>query len=175
MTRSASATSKAAARDRRKTGPTPKRDAARAGKDGLRLVAPEPTDEAEPDADEGVRPKGRGVLGWLGCLVVAAVHIGFVIQVAQRGDEFTTLLTLLVPAIVTAVCIRPARRHGWHRWLALVMLAYMTIPAYAAIVMLVGETWAIHRFWCVDYPDNPASRARRRLGGALGSRFGRRR
>lgn len=151
---------------RQKTGPTPKRDARTKSREVVEAAsAPEKAARTTPDWRKG------GFFAWLGCIVVALIHTGFAVGISSSGGgETLTLVAVLIPAIVTAIAIPGARRRGWHRWVALVMLTYTTIPWYAASVLAIGETWVLHRFWAVDFPDNPVSRAVSRVKSRTSSR-----
>lgn len=120
---------------------------------GLEAADEEPHPSSHP-------PKRRfNPLPWAVCLFLAFAHTAAAARVSTYGGgEGDTLAVLILPAVFTAICIPQARRHGWLRWASMLALSYIVLPEFAAATVAVAETWILHRFWVVEYPDNHASR-----------------
>lgn len=86
------------------------------------------------------------------CGLAATIHVVLVMAVigATGGESSATLLALAVAPILTAVFVPHSRRHGWHRWLALLGLTLVVMPDLYLPVLLVADTWILHRFWVVE-------------------------
>lgn len=106
------------------------------------------------DPSPSAAQRRRAALGLIGCTVAAFVHVLLVAFAlyAFGGDTSVTLVALGLAAAVTAVFVPYARKHGWHRWLALVGLALVTHPDLMLPTLMVAETWILHRFWVVEGP-----------------------
>ena len=85
---------------------------------------------------------------------VAAIAHANLIHLAgnQWGDPSwgTNLVTIALP--VAAWAITTPDTLGAHRWLTIWALSYMVQPQYAAITLIVGETWALYRLLVIDRP-----------------------
>jgi hypothetical protein len=55
-----------------------------------------------------------------------------------------TVATMIVGVIVL---ILTGAWKTTHRWAALWLLTSTTVPAYAPVVLLVGQVWALNRAW----------------------------
>lgn len=84
-------------------------------------------------------------------LAVAIHYAAIRAAVGYMGSDPSTILALVVlPAVITLWVLPPARRHGLHRWPVLWFL-YATSP-FPVVILVVGETWILHRFFAVDFP-----------------------
>lgn len=87
---------------------------------------------------------------WAACTAVAWVHVGITLNaVYPAGISFWAVpLSLLAPGIITTVLLRDWRR--WYRWAAIAFLAFSTYADVLPAVLLVAETWALHRAWVTE-------------------------
>lgn len=96
--------------------------------------------------------KGGRFLGLSAAFLAVAVHFTALRAVgAYMGGEPSTLFAVFIlPAVITLWVLPPARRHGLIRWPVLWLLFYTsTVPV---AVLIVGETWILHRFFAVEFP-----------------------
>lgn len=95
----------------------------------------------------------RWFSGWFWCLGAAWAHLG-ILNVLNTAIATTHLAVaaplalgaLAAPAAVTAWAV-PAARGGAWRWLAVYSLLAFTFGQGTAVVIPVGETVLLHRFW----------------------------
>lgn len=103
-------------------------------------------------AHQPARPRMRW--GVLSLIVVASfAHAAIVAMTAfTTGSNLLTALALTVPAVLTAIALPRARRHGWHRWLTLWVVTFLVIPMTASLVLVTGQSWVLYRAWVLDFP-----------------------
>lgn len=87
---------------------------------------------------------------WAACTAVAWLHVSVVLNaVFPAGISLWAIpLSLLAPGIITTVLLRSWRR--WYRWAGIAVLAFSTYADVLPAVLLVLETWALHRAWVVE-------------------------
>ncbi|MDN5894594.1 MAG: hypothetical protein L0H93_11275 [Nocardioides sp.] len=117
-----------------------------------------PRQELSGRDDGPVARRRFNPLPWAVCLFLAFAHTAAAARVSTYGGGGDALVVLILPAIVTAALIPQARRRGWVRWVSVWVLSYIVMPEFAAPTVAVAETWILHRFWVVEFPDNHASR-----------------
>jgi hypothetical protein len=124
--------------------------------------APEhPTAEGSPVRRELLsRPFNLGAL--LAAIFVATAALMLVEGVAVAGSQAAVWTAMVLPALVTAVCVTDAWRHGWHRWLVVLAITYTAIPVAAPLLYLFGTAWCLYRFWWVEHDQNLITTAWRR-------------
>lgn len=91
-------------------------------------------------------------LGICVAFLVVAVHYAAIRATGTYlgADPSTVLAVSVLPAVITLWILPPARKHGLLRWPVLWFL-YMT-SAFPVVVLVVGETWILYRFFAVDFP-----------------------
>lgn len=102
--------------------------------------------------DSAATTKGGRFLGLAAAFLAVAVHFTALRAVgAYMGGEPSTLFAVFIlPAVITLWILPPARRHGLIRWPVLWLLFYTsTVPV---AVLIVGETWVLHRFFVREFP-----------------------
>lgn len=87
---------------------------------------------------------------WAACTAVAWIHVGIIMNAVYPAgiSLWAVPLSLLAPGIITTVLLRSWRR--WYRWAAIGALAFSTFPDVLPAVLLVAETWALHRAWVIE-------------------------
>lgn len=135
-------------KDRTKNAPTPKRAAANR-RVSAEANEPEPTTAAVRST---LGAGSRRALPWALAGVAATAH-AFTIPVAAHysGDPIVTMLWVMVPAWVTIALLPVARRTGYHRWLAVLVLANIVDPFWSVPTLIVAHTWVLHQFWSVEH------------------------
>lgn len=96
--------------------------------------------------------KGGRFLGLSAAFLATALHFTALRAVgAYMGGEPSTLFAVFIlPAVITLWVLPPARRHGLIRWPVLWILFYTSTIPFA--VLIVGQTWVLHRFFFVEFP-----------------------
>lgn len=87
---------------------------------------------------------------FLFCLAGAWAHVIILLSVQFPPGTITWGLPLLLaaPGIITMAITRSWKR--WYRWAAVLGLSFTTVPAVLAMVIVVAETWALHRSWVIE-------------------------
>ena len=87
---------------------------------------------------------------WVTCAFIVMLHISAVqLITSATQSNAITLIALLVPGIVATATL-DASRQKWWRWILLVALVTGSVPPNDIVIVLVGETWLVHRCWLVE-------------------------
>ena len=89
---------------------------------------------------------------WAICVLVAVGHtlaLSLLSPSDSIGWKSIDWALVLVPALVTLVALPSSLRH-WRRWLTFVAVLFVTDTAWTLYVLVIGETWILHREWVTD-------------------------
>ena len=99
--------------------------------------------------------------------LTAWMHVVGVSWTMRTAGPDLALAVLTLPGLVTTIAVPMSRRRSW-RWLVLSALVLTTKAEFQGFVLLVGESWLLHRVWFVERPaPGQAPRARRRNDAGL--------
>lgn len=106
-------------------------------------------------APEAVRSSERNAfLGstwrWIVCAGVAWIHVLIMLRAVYPPEIvfWVVPLVLVAPGLLTMALLRGWGR--WYRWAAIAALALSTYADVLPAVMLVAQTWALHRQWVTE-------------------------
>lgn len=87
---------------------------------------------------------------FLACMAGAWAHVLLLLTVQFPPGTVIWALPLLLaaPGILTMALTRSWRR--WYRWAAVLGLSFTTVPSILALVIIVAETWSLHRSWVIE-------------------------
>lgn len=87
---------------------------------------------------------------FIACLAGAWAHVLLLLTVQFPPGTVVWGLPLLLaaPGIITMALTHSWKR--WYRWAAILGLSFTTVPSVLAMVIVVAETWALHRSWVLE-------------------------
>lgn len=88
---------------------------------------------------------------WVSAALAAYVHAQVLNIIPYTVETISWLfpLVLAAPGLLTMLLLRNGFRR-WYRWAAICLLFTTTFPDSATAVLVVGETWALHRQWVTE-------------------------
>lgn len=98
-----------------------------------------------------LKPGTRTALGWILAAAVSMAHVQLVF--AARFNEATFIwmypLLLAVPGLLSMILL-PGQFKRWYRWAAILGLAFSVYAEVLPLVLIIGQTYALHRAWAVE-------------------------
>lgn len=81
----------------------------------------------------------------VGATTISILHVSAILTLPPTSSTLAfTVATMVVGVILLIVT------GAWkttHRWVTLWLLTSITVPAYAPVVLLVGQVWVLNRAW----------------------------
>lgn len=95
--------------------------------------------------------KYPAVLPWAACAAASVLHLVLLYSVPLAGANALAIYLgiVLLPGLLTMILL-PGAWGYWYRWAALAGLSVATFSDMFIAVLLIGETWALHRSWEVE-------------------------
>lgn len=93
----------------------------------------------------------QGPAAWAAVILATYLHSLLLFNIEFTPDTVGWLFPLLLaaPGLLTMTLV-PGGFRRWYRWAAIYTLFLTTYPEALPAVLLVGESWALHRHWVTE-------------------------
>lgn len=100
---------------------------------------------------DNLSPEARKAFGWIAAAAVAMAHVQGVFMAHFSEATFLWMYPLLlaVPGLLSMILL-PGQFKRWYRWAAILGLSFSVYADVLPAVLIIGETYALHRAWAVE-------------------------
>lgn len=100
---------------------------------------------------DNLSPEAKKAFGWVAAVAVAMAHVQGVFMAHFSEATFLWMYPLLLalPGLLSMILL-PGQFKRWYRWAAILGLAFSVYADVLPAVLIIGETYALHRAWAVE-------------------------